>query len=104
MPLDGQTTRHILDRLSDEVEEAARTAPRPAGPPREPLKVERGGGKVTVSRAFRVEVSVSGEKERVEAILVTAEDQRPERRDYPIPRDTTEFRSLARELIRPLIL
>jgi len=104
VPLDRETTKLILDRLSDEVEEVARAAVEPAGPLRDPLKVERGGPRVTVTRAFRVEFSVSGERERVEAILVTAEDQRPETRDYPIPRDNSEFRALANQLIHPLML
>jgi len=100
MPLDGANTRIILDRLGDEIEEAARIA----GPLRAGFKVERDARKVTVTRAFRVEVSVSGEKERVEAVLVTSDDRRPETRDYPIPRDNSEFRDLAKELIQPLML
>jgi hypothetical protein len=66
-------------------------------------KVVRDGRKVTVSRDFRVEIRVSEQKERVEAILVTAEDQRPETRDYPIPDDSSQYRALANELIQPLI-
>ena len=100
MTLDGANTRVILDRLGDEIEEAARVA----GPLRAGFTVERVAGKVTVSRSFRVEVSVCGEKERVEAMLVTSDDRRPETRDYPIPRDNSEFRELARELIEPLML
>jgi hypothetical protein len=99
MTLDGANTRIILDRLGDEIEEAARIA----GPHRAGFKVERDARKVTVSRSFRVEVSVSGEKERVEAMLVTSDDRRPETRDYPIPRDNSEFRTLAKELIQPLM-
>jgi len=102
MPLDRENTRLILDRLGDEIEEAARTA-KPLGPLRDPLKVERDGRKVTVTRLFSVEVSISGEKERVEARLLTADERRPESRDYPIPRDNAEYRDLATELIQPLM-
>ena len=102
MSLDPEKCKLILDKLSDEVEEAARTATRPPAL-RDSMKVVRDGRKVTVSRFFRVEISVSGEKERVEAVLVTAEDQRPESRDYPIPGDNSQYRALAKELIQPLI-
>ena len=102
MPFDRQKSQLILDRLSDEVEEVARIATKPLGPLRG-LKVVRDGRKVTVSRFFRVEISVNGEKERVEAIFVTGEDQRPEIRNDPIPRDDSEFRELAKQLIQPLM-
>lgn len=102
MSLDAEKCKLILDKLSDEVEEAARTATKPLAL-RDSMKVVRDGRQVTVSRFFRVEFSVSGEKERVEAVLVTAEDQRPESRDYPIPGDNSQYRALAKELIQPLI-
>lgn len=103
MPLDSDQTKLVLDRLSDELEEVARTATNPWGSAPHALKVERQLRKVTVSDFFRVEVSVSGEKELVEAVLVTGADRRPETRDYPIPSDSAQFRTLARELIQPLM-
>ena len=103
MPLDPDKTKLILDRLSDELEEAARTEVRPPGPPRARLQVERHDRTVTVSRFFRVEISVSGERERVETTLITGEGQRPEKREDPIPRDNSQYRQLAKELIQPLL-
>jgi hypothetical protein len=102
MPLDPDKTKLILDRLSDELEEAARTETRAPGPPGERLRVERQDRKVTVSRFFKLEISVSGEKERVETTLITGEGQRPETRVDPIPGDNSQYRDLARELIQPL--
>jgi len=103
MSFDQEKAKQVLDRLGDEIEEVARTATKPLEPNRERLKVERDGGKVTVSRFFKLEISVSGEKERVETKLFTGGERRPESRDDPIPRDNSEFRDLARQLIQPLI-
>src|SRR5688572_29603802 len=104
MPLDTEETKLILDRLSDEIEEVARSATKPLGTIRDRLKVERDGRKVTVSRFFWVvEISVSGEKERVETMFFTGEGRRPETRGDPVPRDNSQYRGLARELIQPLL-
>ena len=103
MPLDPEKTKLILDRLGDELEEAARTAPMPVGALRDRPTEERQDRKVTVSRFFKVEISVSGERERVETTLVTGEGQRPEMREDPIPRDNSQYRDLAKELIQPLL-
>lgn len=103
MPLDPETAQLVLDRLSEELEEVARTATKPLGPLTDRLKVERDGRKVTVTRFFKLEISVSGEKERVQTIFITGVGQRPETREDPIPRDNSQFRDLATELIQPLM-
>ena len=102
MPLDQEQTQQVLDRLSDELERAAQ-ADRPSGPLRDPLKIERYAQRVKVSRFYTVEISVSGEKERVETTFVTGVGQRPETRIDPIPSDTSGYRTLAGELIQPFL-